>query len=136
MKRIVFLSFAVIILLLTGCKPNPTDIAKDILAQRITNQSNGALKLKAFTKINATSQQLFGVDMYEVEYVATVEAIKSGGWVFIGNEATHELWGFEVKDVKGYSNHQLRSGEVFNPFTNGKNAEIVLKKTENGWVEN
>ena len=136
MKITVFLDIVLAAALLTACTPNPTDVAKKIIEQRISMQSNGALKLKDFTKINATSQQLFGVDMYEVEYVATVEAVKSGGWVFIGNEATHELWGFEVKDVRGYSNHQLQSGEVFNPFTNGKNAKIVLKKTENGWVEN
>ena len=138
MKNITLLNFIFIILLLTGCNSDPTDVAKTIIEQKISTQSNGALKLKDFSKVNATSQEVFGVNLYEVEYTVTVEVIKDGGWVFLDNEVPPKLWGYSVRDVfqKNDTNHQLKMGEEFTPWNNGVNPKITLKKTENGWVEN
>ena len=134
MKRILLLTCACILLGLASCATDPTEAAKNIIAQRIAKETNGKLKLTDFTKINATKENVFGVELYELEYRVTAVAIEDGGWILADN--SNKIWIWTVFDNPGdiYSKrHPIKKGEV---FTSIDHVHITLKKTENGWVDN
>lgn len=134
MKKIPLLLFACILLGLSGCATDPTEVAKNIIAQRLTTETKGKLKLGEFTKINATKENVFGVDLYELEYRFTAVALEDGGWIssMLGNQ----VWLWDITDTDGdrfAKRHLIKKGEV---FTSMPHCKITLKKTENGWVDN
>lgn len=144
MKNPFFFLLIISSLLFTGCGSDPTSAAQKIAADDISTQSNSNLKLKEFIKKNATKKQVNGVDMYEIEYQLTIEAVKGGGWVYVwpgGNNQLSNFSGFQVSPVpvSGNTNHQVKAGEIFTMkgiMEGQDNLVMLLKKTENGWVRN
>jgi hypothetical protein len=134
MKKILLLTCTCIVLCLASCATDPTEVAKNIVAQRLTTETQGKIKLTEFTKINATKENVFGVELYEVEYRFTAVAVEDGGWILAMND--NVVWFWNVYDTDGdrfSKRHLIKNGEV---FTSMPHCKITLKKTENGWVEN
>ena len=135
MKKILLLTCACIVLGLASCATEPAEVAKNIITQRLTTETKGRLKLGEFTKINATKENVFGVDLYELEYRFTAVALEDGGWIF-STGGNNEVWTWDITDTDGdrfAKRHLIKKGEV---FTSMPHCKITLKKTENGWVEN
>ena len=133
MKNSIFFLFIFTTLVFASCSSDPASSAKKLLAEDITKRSNGALKMKDFTKINGTKGNMMGVEVYEIEYTVTMEVVKGGGYVAqcLTTQPQDYVCGYIVYPNYGpFAARQLKTGET---LTQPKST-LTLRKTDNGWV--
>ena len=119
-------------LVFTSCSSDPARSAKKLLAEDINKKSNGALKMKDFTKINGTKGNMMGVEVYELEYTVTMEVLQGGGYVAqcLGDQSRDIVCGYIVYTNPGaFAARQLKTSEIISQPKN----KIMLRKTDNGW---
>ena|ERR1035437_4546950 len=67
-----------------SCSSNdPSSSAKEILKNQVANNSRGYFKLINMEKKDAVTQTVMGVKTYSLRYIAEVECIKDGGWIYV-----------------------------------------------------
>ena len=130
MKNSIFFLFLLTSLVFTSCSSDPASSAKKLLAEDIIKKSNGALKLKDFTKINGTKGNMMGVEVYEIEYIATMEVIQGGGYIAQCLDSDLVCGYIVYTNYGPFAARQLKKGEI---LTQCK-TRLTLEKTDNGWV--
>ena len=115
-------------IIMESCSSNdPTSAAKLFLDTEIAKESNGYLKLVKFEKRDAVSQNIFGVEVYKIDYTGEVEAIKDGGRIYISNDRSD----FGKYYPNGWpTNTETKIGSRYKI-----DGQMTLEKHENGWVK-
>ncbi len=117
------------------------NVAREIMAKKVSGQSKGKLELVEFSKTNGIEREYMGAKYYELNYNMTI-TVKSPGYICIDhimNEKPFKRgydseYNFYVKDTKGKcfgeNELSLSPGQMFNI-----SSQITLEKAENGWRE-
>lgn len=119
-------------LIFMGCSslPGEKDAKKD-LESKINEESNGKIELIAFEKTNGLKQVVFGQELYEIEFNATIEfkedAYKS--YNLDGVEYTNFYVSEKGKGVlANYMEKLIKKGQKVN-----LTGSMDYEKTEKGW---
>jgi hypothetical protein len=130
---------------LLSCSSN-TPSSSDGRAIEESKLSQTGVKMVSFEKINGVPQNIMGMNVYELDYKATVEFTKNG---YVSVENGYHLGegaeskGFFLKNILAYLdvyNSPESSGNYHTESVSiGKQITIIckvmLQKTENGWRE-
>ncbi len=132
----VFISLFVMILI-NSCGLTNTREAQvhDFLQQKVTSESQGALKLDNFKKINGYDQNIAGMKRYIIEWqadISTQQEIWKGGNFLVG------YWSdFRVMAKQPSSMDELMMASSSKHFNTGTKIRLTgnsyLQKTEQGW---
>jgi outer membrane protein assembly factor BamA len=116
---------------LTGCNSeNTTEVAKSYLEKTVHDESDGALKMTLFEKINGVEQEGMGQGFYTLEFQIDVEATKAcfinEGFDDFGTE--RHFLALDKKGLYMYPTWKLNEGDKYQ-----LTGEVILSKWEKGW---
>src|SRR4051794_18612314 len=69
---------------ISGQSPNevPSEAyAQKLLTERIQTESSGAIRLSSFAKTDGQKSEVFGIQMYEMDYTLEIEFVESCRWL-------------------------------------------------------
>lgn len=132
-----FYSFSPLLFMvcMISCGTGQTDIAKAALANKVSSESGGVLELSSFTKVNGEVATAYGMDIYTLEFTASITAkrlcIKPGN-AFSGYWKDFRVLKREPTD--GWEKMEQANALKLQPGTQTNvRGTIVLTKKENGW---
>ena len=134
MKRTssILLLFTLLQVIITSCSSLPSESeARKTLEAKISEESKGRIELLEFKKTNGLSQNMFGQEIYILEFNALIE-FKEGGY----KEDQMEGVDFNNFFILGKNTLTVAAGFA-TYFEKGKTVKLEGKidyeKTENGW---
>jgi len=135
MRKLLLIS--VITFYFVACKNLPNErIAEKTIINSISEISNQNVELIEFKKINAQEQNIFGVEIYEIEFDGKIRYKKSG---FINEYSvkSHGLNDNNFLIIKDDINNRLKDNytEVKQNDEINITGKIKFEKKENGWSE-
>jgi|GEM_PF-3270280 len=134
-KQIIIISlFLLSALTLQNCSNDKTPSeseARQALGDVIFEKSEGRLRLTEFNKTNGLTYNIFGREIYTLEYSATVELLESGYNSRVFNSESRVInRDNDFSTFKGYYTYGVYLEAGIQAFITGK---ICFEKTENGW---
>ena len=82
-KSLVILTIACIGMVFSGCSlsdPSASD-AQRVFENKIRNEAQGRIRLVSFQKTNGQKRQMFGENVYHLEFQAEIEFTQNCKWV-------------------------------------------------------
>lgn len=121
------LFFAVAAFLSGGCSSTPSESdAQRELESRIVKESKGLIKLVNFTKTNAQFSEKKGVQIYTLEYEATIEFLEDCWWLIGKKWSEYQVTQREPEPA--YAGNHVRAGQRVPIF-----GKVKFEKMERGW---
>ena len=126
-QSVILAFFLLFLSVATGCSSKPTEAdVRGLIVQKISQNSNGLIKLVGFRKTNGIEHEFGGTKVYEMEWVAELEFVADCVWDKSTFEAIPPPQGLDAflhltKQKKAKGARVDLSGST------------TLQKTENGW---
>lgn len=129
--------------LFTGCSSSPSSgDGERAIQNRISEQSQGRIKLNKFNKSDAVQGEVMGVKFYSLEFDAEIEFTEDCKWVvgMFGQQLSFQTSKPVAKPGSGFSWNSFLDDTVSNPGTLVKKGQQVkltgairFVKKEKGW---
>ncbi len=119
-------------LIFTSCSSLPSESeAKKSLKDKIEKESKGKIELIEFSKTNGLNQNIFGKEIYTVEFSALIE-LKEAGYKDLGPDGVNFNYFNMYEKEKG--RWEFRMDKYLEKGFKAKlKGAIDYEKTENGW---
>jgi len=130
--------FLLIALLLAGCSripevPDASDGQKYIEG-KIQKQSQGKIRLVSFQKSDGQKQEILGMSLYEMKYVAHIEFLQDCYWgPFPFGEWNGNYYTANAKPNSGYGISPDQWRQISKGHTHELSGTLHFMKRENGW---